>query len=42
MKKKVYILIIVLISLLLLAIVGTLGYFAVSIVVKIIQMIPNL
>ena len=40
--KKVYILIIVLMSLLFLAIIGALGYFAVSIVIRIIQMIPNL
>lgn len=40
--KKVYILILVLMSLLFLAIIGSLGYFAISIVIKIIQMIPNL
>lgn len=40
--KKVYILIIVLMAILFLAIIGSLGYFAVSIVIRIIQMIPNL
>ena len=40
--KKVYILIIVLMAILFLAIIGSLGYFAVSIVIRIIQMIPIL
>lgn len=40
--KKIYILIIVLMAILFLAIIGSLGYFAISIVIKIIQMIPNL